>query len=84
MYGWVLVVTLSGLLMTAVGLWPLTAHQIWRRNVTRQAAESGEGGESGEVVLELSEGLVLERPLAGGEKRSRSSCGWYWLWPLAT
>jgi len=61
-YGWVLVVTLSGLMMTAVGL---TAHQTWRRNVTRQA---GEGGESGEVVLELSEGLVLERPLAGGAK----------------
>ena len=61
-YGWVLVVTLSGLLMTAVGL---TAHQIWRRNVTRRA---GEGDESGEMVLELSEGLVLERPLAGGTK----------------
>jgi hypothetical protein len=61
-YGWVLVVTLSGLLMTAVGL---TAHQIWRRNVTGRA---GEGDESGEVVLELSEGLVLERPLAGGTK----------------
>ena len=53
-YGWVLVTTLSSLLVTAVGL---TAHQIWRRHRGRRHAE----GAGGEVVLELREGLVLER-----------------------
>ena len=56
-YGWVLVVTLSGLLVTSVGL---TAHQIWRRH--RGSGSAKDGGEGGELVLELSEGLVLERP----------------------
>ena len=72
-YGWVLVWTLSGLLVTAVGL---TTRQIWLRHRGRwgsseSARESGDAG--GEVVLELSEGLVLERALgaegrAGGRK----------------
>ena len=66
-YGWVLVVTLSGLLATSVGL---TAHQIWRRHRGRRYYPTGEGsgGEGGEVVLELSEGLVLERGLGSGAK----------------
>ena len=63
-YGWVLVVTLSGLLVTSVGL---TAHQIWRRHRERRHGSAGEG-EGGEVVLELSEGLVLERGLGAGAK----------------
>jgi hypothetical protein len=67
-YGWVLVLSLSGLLATAVSL--TTWHVWWRyygggRN-TVLAAESGEGGE---VVLELSEGLVMERELGSGGAR---------------
>ena len=67
-YGWVLVWTLSGLLVTAVGL---TGHQIWLRHRGRwgSSGSTGEGtepGEGGEVVLELSEGLVLERALGSG------------------
>ena len=63
-YGWALVVALSGLLVTSVGL---TAHQIWRRHRGRRSGLAGEG-EGGEVVLELSEGLVLERGLGSGAK----------------
>ena len=63
-YGWALVVTLSGLLVTSTGM---TAHQIWRRHRERRHGSAGEG-EGGEVVLELSEGLVLERGLGSGAK----------------
>ena len=67
-YGWVLVWTLSGLLVTAVGL---TGHQIWLRHrgwwgSSGSTGEGEEPGEGGEVVLELSEGLVLERALGSG------------------
>ena len=65
-YGWVLVVTLSGLLVTSVGL---TAHQILRRHRGRRYDSTG-GEEGGEVVaLELSEGLVLERGLGSSAKK---------------
>eukprot|EP01046_Picozoa_sp_COSAG06_P008706 COSAG06_NODE_442_length_15715_cov_16.651639_11_plen_1438_part_00 len=64
-YGWVLVVTLSGLLVTSVGL---TAHQIWLRHRGRRHGSDGDGGEGGEVVLEMSEGLVLERGLGSRAK----------------
>ena len=55
------------LLVTSVGL---TAHQIWRRHRGRRYGPTGEGsgGEGGEVALELSEGLVLERGLGSGAK----------------
>ena len=71
-----LVWTLSGLLVTVV--W-LTGRQIWlgHRGWWGSSGSTGEGtepGEGGEVVLELSEGLVLGRALgpdgsAGGGER---------------
>lgn len=51
-YGWVLVVSLSLLLVASVGL---TAAQIWRRKRSSSEDIEGEGG------LELQEGLVLDR-----------------------
>jgi len=59
-YGWVLVISLSSLLATSVGL---TAHQIWRKHRGQRHATATEESQGGEVVLELSEGLVLERRL---------------------
>ena len=53
-YGWVLVVTLSALIVTAVGL---SAHQVWRRRSGRRTSEEV----GGEVMLELGEGLVAEQ-----------------------
>ena len=63
-YGWVLVGTLSSLLVMAVGL---TARQVWwRHRKVRRVSDSG--GEGGQVVLELSEGLGLERGLVARAK----------------
>ena len=67
-YGWVVVFTLSGLLVTAVRL---TAHQIWQRHRGRRVGSAGDDGEGGE--FELSEGLVLERELGSGGDGSKRS-----------